>query len=324
DRRRTGGDRAPGAGGAARAGFRREPAPGAAQRGYRAHRSRRAGRREGGARARAQAPAARHRREDQRELPPAAGRAPGADRDPAERRVGHLSRVRLEGRRADRTGRGGQQPDPAAGELAAARTRRVRVARHARTRPGAVPDPRGVGSARAAARPAAPGREAAGRAGAAHAPPGRDAKGGDAGRPAGAAASPGRATAVIGNLSRRERILVALALAVAVILGSWLLVVEPILEHNRSAAELVPAREQVLLQKRELLARRAAITVELEATTVRLDKLAEGFLTSATPAVAASELHKIVKDMAAQAKTEVRSERILPPTDRGKLLEIPV
>ena len=43
-----------------------------------------------------------------------------------------------------------------------------------------------------------------------------------------------------------------------------------------------------------------------------------------TPAVAASELQKLVKDMAAEAKTEVRSERILPPAERGELLEIPV
>ena len=129
---------------------------------------------------------------------------------------------------------------------------------------------------------------------------------------------------MIGNLSRRERILVGLALAVGVLLGGWLLVVEPILEHNRAAGELVPAREQVLLQKRELIARRAAIAADLEAATSRLDTLGEGFLTSATPAVAASELQQIVKDMAAQAKTEVRSERILPPADRGELLEIPV
>jgi hypothetical protein len=129
---------------------------------------------------------------------------------------------------------------------------------------------------------------------------------------------------MIGNLSGRERAMVGLALAVGVILGGWLLVVEPILEHNRSAADLVPVREQVLLQKRELIARRAAITAELDATSAKFDKLAEGFLTSATPAVAASELQKIVKDMAAQAKTEVRSERILPPVDRGELLEIPV
>jgi Tfp pilus assembly protein PilO len=129
---------------------------------------------------------------------------------------------------------------------------------------------------------------------------------------------------MIGNLSRRERLMVGLALAVGVILGGWLLVVEPILERNRSAGELVPAREQVLQQKRELIARRASITAELAAMSAKFDKLAEGFLTSATPAVAASELQKIVKDMAAQAKTEVRSERILPPADRGELLEIPV
>jgi len=46
---------------------------------------------------------------------------------------------------------------------------------------------------------------------------------------------------MIGNLSRRERVVVGLALAVAVILGGWLLVVEPILERNRTAGELVPA-----------------------------------------------------------------------------------
>jgi len=86
----------------------------------------------------------------------------------------------------------------------------------------------------------------------------------------------------------------------------------------------VPAREQVLAQKRELIARRAAITAELDTTTTRIDKLAARFLTSATPAVAASELQKLVKDMAAEAKTEVRSERILPPAERGEILEIPV
>src|SRR5207237_78033 len=39
---------------------------------------------------------------------------------------------------------------------------------------------------------------------------------------------------------------------------------------------------------------------------------------------AAGERQKLVKEMAAQANTEVRSERILPPAERGELLEIPV
>jgi Tfp pilus assembly protein PilO len=129
---------------------------------------------------------------------------------------------------------------------------------------------------------------------------------------------------MIANLSRRERMLVGLAVIAAVILGGWLYVIEPILERSRSASELVPARQQVLQQRRDLITRHAAITAELDATMKRFDKLSEGFLTAGTPAVAASELQKIVKDMAAQARTEVRSERILPPADRGELLEIPV
>ncbi len=129
---------------------------------------------------------------------------------------------------------------------------------------------------------------------------------------------------MIANLSRRERMLVGLAVIAAVVLGGWLYVIEPILEHSRSSAELVPARQQVLQQRRDLITRHAAITAELDAAMKRFDKLSEGFLTAGTPAVAASELQKIVKDMAAQARTEVRSERILPPADRGELLEIPV
>ncbi len=129
---------------------------------------------------------------------------------------------------------------------------------------------------------------------------------------------------MIGNLSGRERTIVVAGLAVAVLVAGWSLVVEPILERNRLAAEMVPAREQVLAHKRDLIARKAAIAAELDARTARIDATSARFLTSATPAVAASELQKIVKDLAAEAKTEVRSERILPTAERGELLEIPV
>ena len=125
-----------------------------------------------------------------------------------------------------------------------------------------------------------------------------------------------------GNLSRRERTIVAAALVVAVLVGGWSFVVEPILERNRIAAEMVPARELVLGRKRDLIARRGAIAAELEATTARVTTLSARLLTSATPAVAASELQKLVKEMATAASTAIRSERILPPAERGELLEI--
>src|SRR5207244_661021 len=47
-------------------------------------------------------------------------------------------------------------------------------------------------------------------------------------------------------------------------------------------------------------------------------------LAAPAPAVAASELQNLVKGMASAAKTETRSERILPTVERGELVEIPV
>jgi type II secretory pathway component PulM len=129
---------------------------------------------------------------------------------------------------------------------------------------------------------------------------------------------------VIGNLSRRERTIVTVgAIGLVLVLG-WLFVVEPATERARVTAELVPSRAQVLSRRLDLLARKDTINRDLEATNADIARFAERFLTDAAPAVAASELQKLTKDMAAEANTEIRSERILPPVERGELLEIPV
>jgi Tfp pilus assembly protein PilO len=129
---------------------------------------------------------------------------------------------------------------------------------------------------------------------------------------------------VIGNLSRRERTFVVLgALGLAVVLG-WFFVLEPLAERARVTSELVPSRSLVLARRLDLLARKDTIAKDLETTSADIERTAERFLTEAAPAVAASELQKLTKDMAAQASTEIRSERILPPVERGELLEIPV
>jgi type II secretory pathway component PulM len=129
---------------------------------------------------------------------------------------------------------------------------------------------------------------------------------------------------MIGNLSQRERTIVLAGGAVLVVVLAWLFVVGPLLDRNSAARDLVPERERALTRRLDLLARRDQITAELEAANARVDRLTARLLTAAAPAVAASELQKIVKDMAAEATTEIRSERILPPEERGELLEIPV
>ena len=129
---------------------------------------------------------------------------------------------------------------------------------------------------------------------------------------------------MIGNLSRRERMIGLGGGVITILVGGWMFVVQPALERAQAAAELVPARLQVLAKRQELVSRKDAIAATLAATNERLDRLSERFLASVTPAVAASELQKTVKDIAVEAGTEVRSERILPPVERAELLEIPI
>jgi type II secretory pathway component PulM len=128
----------------------------------------------------------------------------------------------------------------------------------------------------------------------------------------------------LSRLSPRERAVVVGGAAILGAVAVWLLVVTPLLDRNTATPDLVPERERLLVRRMDLLTRRAQIATELESANARLERLNARLLTAAAPAVAASELQKLVKDMAAEAKTDIRSERILPPEERGELLEIPI
>ena len=127
------------------------------------------------------------------------------------------------------------------------------------------------------------------------------------------------------GLSSRERILVGAALLTALIVGGYLYMVEPRwleirdLEQNR-----IPAREQVLVKARARIAQQETIRRQLADVGQAVDRLSARLLPGATPPLAASELQKLVKELASQSDVEIRSERILPPVERGDLLEIPV
>ena len=129
---------------------------------------------------------------------------------------------------------------------------------------------------------------------------------------------------MIGSTSPRERMLIAVGAVAGLLVIGWTLGVQPIRDRLRGAADLVPAREQVLTRRLELISRKASISRDLESTNARLQALGDRFLPGSTPAVAASELQKLTKEIAVKASTEIRSERILPPVERGELVEIPI
>ena len=126
------------------------------------------------------------------------------------------------------------------------------------------------------------------------------------------------------TLSKRERALVGAAVGVALVVAGYLYLVEPTLARARELATLIPAREEILTKRRTLIAQRAVYAARLEELSRAVEQASARFLPGATPPLAASELQKLVKELAAQSSVDVRSERILTPVERGRLLEIPL
>ena len=125
-------------------------------------------------------------------------------------------------------------------------------------------------------------------------------------------------------LKRRERTVIGLALAGLLLVALYFYVVEPLVNRARDLTELAPAREATLESRRRLIAQHARLTEELAGVTLTLEKQAARLLPGATAPLAASELQKVVKDVAAAANVEVRSERVMPPVDMAGLQEVPI
>jgi Tfp pilus assembly protein PilO len=124
------------------------------------------------------------------------------------------------------------------------------------------------------------------------------------------------------TLSLRERVIVGTGVVVALAIGGYLFLVEPLLVRARDAEALVPAREATLERRRLLVSQRPRLTEELAAVSERLETEAARLLRGPTPPLAASELQKLVKELLPAGGVEVRSERVLPPADQQGLQEI--
>ena len=126
------------------------------------------------------------------------------------------------------------------------------------------------------------------------------------------------------TLRARERWLLAAASAVAVVTLGYVYGVEALVDRHRTTQELIAARQSLLVRDQRLLGRQARYAAELETLQVELAQRRGRLLPGDKPPIAASELQKLVKGTAQESGVEVRSERILPPTDRGGYTEVPI
>lgn len=122
---------------------------------------------------------------------------------------------------------------------------------------------------------------------------------------------------------RERRLLILGAIVAGGILG-YLYLVEPLMARQERVGTLITAREELLARQRRLVARRDRYAQDQEALQAELAQRRARLLPSDKPPLAASELQKLVKSTAQDSGVEVRSERILPTTERGGYVEVPV
>lgn len=122
---------------------------------------------------------------------------------------------------------------------------------------------------------------------------------------------------------RERRLLVVGAIVAAGVLG-YMYGVEPLLERHERVQVLIAGREELLARQQRLLARRDRYAQEREALQAEIAQRRTRLLPGDKPPLAASELQKLVKSTAQETGVEVRSERILPITERGGYVEVPV
>jgi hypothetical protein len=87
-------------------------------------------------------------------------------------------------------------------------------------------------------------------------------------------------------------------------------------------ASYVSSREATLDARWRLLAQCPRLIEELAEVTTNLERQTQRLLPGGTAALAASELQRIVKEVAAAAN--VRSDRLLPPIELTGLQEVPI
>ena len=126
------------------------------------------------------------------------------------------------------------------------------------------------------------------------------------------------------TLSPRERIVVGAGAAIALVVGGYLLIVEPIMTRSRTAEATVPTREEILERRRDQIRQQARLAEELTAVNARLAAESGRLLRGSTAPLAASELQQLVKELLGDASVEVRSERVLPASDLQGLQEVSI
>ena len=126
------------------------------------------------------------------------------------------------------------------------------------------------------------------------------------------------------RLSKREKGLVLLSLAILVLLVGRALVYEPFVARMTRISQQLELEPQRLERNLRYINRKPEIMANLERAKGELKNLEPLLLTGDTPSVSASDLQRTVQDFASRGGTQVVSTRVLSPEAMGTFTRIPI
>lgn len=133
-----------------------------------------------------------------------------------------------------------------------------------------------------------------------------------------------RLMAIWRRLSKREKGLVVLCVAVVVALIGRSLVYEPFIARMNRTAEQLQLEPEHLARNQRYLGRKPEITANLEKARADLKALEPLLLTGDTASVSASDIQRAAQDFASRSGTQVVSTRVLNAEPLGTFTRIPI
>ena len=112
------------------------------------------------------------------------------------------------------------------------------------------------------------------------------------------------------NLSKREKLMIGIALAIAIIYVGYDFGVAPMIASYEEKAAMLESRQQLLKKYEHLVETADRTRDKLERITTIESAIDKGLLTGANPDLANAELQGIIKDIA--KKADIRFSRITP------------
>lgn len=126
------------------------------------------------------------------------------------------------------------------------------------------------------------------------------------------------------RLSKRERSLVIVTLAIIVVTLARYLLIGPFVERREWVKAQLEIQPQLLEKNLRFLGQRDELVALLEATQSELKAREPRLLTGDTPSVSASDLQDIIQGLATKEGTQVITTRVLNPETAGSFAKISV